>query len=253
MAKSAFSLKAIGEGMVAAVCMGFIIIFSPLLRPWYSRWNAGQEDIDRQLPGDNLVLHPRLSSTRAITIRAPAAVIWPWLVQIGYQRAGWYSYDFLEAAIGAADFIDGRSSYRIIPKFQHLQPGDRIYIHPKIPGFLVARVEPGRLLILHNIADTQNGKPFNPEKNHPRHYINNSWVFFFDTIDEKTTRLIVRSRLDYDGSLSNTFIWRALTDPISFVMERKMLLEIKWRAESTERRVDKQKVAVGIPAEMYRP
>jgi hypothetical protein len=252
VAKSVFSLRAIGEGIAGAAFMLFTIMLSPLLRTWYCRWNAAPEEIELRMPGDNLVPIPMLTATRAITIRAPAVVIWPWLVQIGYKRAGWYSYDFLEAVMGAADFVDGHSAYRIVPELQHLHPGDTILIHPRIPGFVVREAEAGKLLILHNAGDLETGKPFDLESQAPRRFINDSWVFYLETLDEKTTRLIVRSRLAYNSSPSNFFFWRILTDPISFVMERKLLLGIKWRAESTERRPSRQKVPAGIPVEMYK-
>ena len=247
MPKSAFTLQAIGEGLIGAGFIVLAVLFSPLLRPLYKRWNATPEEFDRQLIGDERVPHPRLCTTRAVTIRAPAAVIWPWLIQIGYRRAGWYSYDALEALVGAAEFVDGQSSLRIIPEFQHVQPSDKIYIHPRIPGFNVAELEPGRVLVLHAISDTRTGKAFDPKGAFPEQYLNNSWVFYLETLDEKTTRLLVRTRLDYNSSFANTLIWRILTDPISFVMERKMLLGIKWRAESSERRLTPHKIPAGEP------
>jgi len=183
-------------------------------RPRHIRWGAMEAEIDQPLPGDEIVKHPRNSSTRAITIYAPAAMVWPWLVQIGQGRGGLYSYDWLENLAGC----DIHTADRIIPEFQHLQVGDQVRLGPDgYPFFAVAAIEPGRALVLGGNRDPRAG--------------NHSWVFFLDPIDETTTRLIVRSRGDYPPTVGNFVIWRVITEPLQFVMERKMLLGIKQRAE----------------------
>jgi hypothetical protein len=183
-------------------------------RPWHIRWGATEAEIDQPLPGDEIVKHPRNWSTRAITIHAPAAVVWPWLLQIGQGRGGLYSYDWLENLAGC----DIHTADRIIPEFQQLQVGDKVRLGPDgYPFFAVAAIEPGRALVLGGNPDPRAG--------------NHSWVFFLDPIDETTTRLIVRSRGDYPPTVGNFVIWRVITEPLQFVMERKMLLGIKQRAD----------------------
>ncbi len=82
--------KIIGETIFGAAFNVTAVILNPLLRPWYSRWGATEAETGRSIPGDGMVPHPRIESTRAITIKAPPDKIWPWLVQIGWKRAGWY-------------------------------------------------------------------------------------------------------------------------------------------------------------------
>jgi hypothetical protein len=96
--------------------IGVMVLLSPLLRPWYRRWGAADGEVRMALPADDIVPHPKSEITCAITIRAPASRIWPWFVQLGCQRAGWYSYDLLDN--GGVP-----SASRIIPEFQHIETG----------------------------------------------------------------------------------------------------------------------------------
>ncbi len=93
------------------------------MRPWQLTWGATPVEVSRHLPSDDLVSHPTFDSTRAITLEPPPEQVWPWLVQIGLTRAGWYSYDLL-------DNLGRPSAQRIIPELQHLQPGDIIPMSP---------------------------------------------------------------------------------------------------------------------------
>ena len=225
-------IRYVWESIVGSALIVVAVTLSPLLRPWYSKWGTIGEEASRSLPGDDLVPHPRIESTCAIGIQAAAAAIWPWLIQIGYRRAGWYSYDLLERIVGAGNFVDGHSANRIITKLQHLEVGDKIFMHPRILGLSVAAIEPGLALVFHTRIDMQTGDSFELGDAMPDKYVNSGWIFFVDELDEKNTRLIIRSRFDYEPSFINLITWRVLTDPISFVMERKMLLGIKRRAES---------------------
>lgn len=150
---------------------------------------------------------PKLESTWAITVGAPAAEVWPWLVQMGQRRGGFYSYDWLENLIGCHML----SADRIVSEWQDLQVGDSVWLHPKVPPLPVTILEPGRALVL-----------------------GRSWAFVLKETDEETTRLIVRARglfsPDFDR-LGNLIIWRVPYEPAHFIMERKMLLGIKQRTE----------------------
>jgi len=201
-----------------------------VIRPRLLSWGATEAEVLRPMPGDEYVPHPRIESTRSITIQAPAADVWPWLVQIGYQRAGWYSYDLLEKAIGVADFVDGRSARRIIPELQHLQVGDIIKTDPG-GGFLVAAVEPARLLALRARIDAFTGRHRGLSEPLRGACFDISWVFTLHEIDRHSTRLTVRFRAGYRPSLPNRLIARLVFEPVIFFMERKMLLGLKERAE----------------------
>ena len=109
-------------------------------RPWALNWGATDDEIARLMPGDSIIADATFVGTRAVTVDAAAEDIWPWLVQLGYRRAGLYSYDFLDN--------DGiRSSEEILPRFQDLQAGDSI---PIGPGFFVrvTVLEPNRSMLL---------------------------------------------------------------------------------------------------------
>jgi hypothetical protein len=73
-------------------------LVAPLLRPWHLRWGATDGEVSAPMPGDGVIDRPSFNATRAITVAAPPAEVWPWLVQIGFGRAGWYSYDLFDNA-----------------------------------------------------------------------------------------------------------------------------------------------------------
>jgi hypothetical protein len=217
MTDKSFNLTFIEEGLGAA-SIAACIVASPLIRSWYSKWGASAEELKMPLPGDERVPNPSLESTRAITIQAPAADIWPWLVQMGQGRGGLYSYERLENLIGC----DIHNADRILPEHQNLKVGDKVLLHSGgYPAFEVAAIEPNQALIL---MGDESG-----EQAPPAVWV---WIFYLNPIDEDTTRLILRTRLDYEPNLGNVVIWRGFTDPISFNMERKMLQGIKARVEA---------------------
>lgn len=206
------------ESIEGAALIGFHLL-TPFLRPYRVRWGASSYELERKLPGDNLVPCATWQFTHAITIYAPAPEVWGWLAQIGVGRGGLYSYEGLE---NLAD-CNIHNAEQIIPKFQHLKAGDEIKIHPKAPGMKVAEVETGHYILVHNDNRQDGTLP----------YINMTWLWYLDGVDATTTRLISRSRNDYSPEIANK-LWMGplLVEPISFVMERKMLLSLKERAET---------------------
>lgn len=230
MANRKSSSTIIGATIAGAAALSAYLF---VVRPWLLRWGATDDDVRRPLPGDDLVPHPKMGITHAITIHASAAEVWPWLVQIGYKRAGWYSYDSIHRAMGIAGSPDDDrcSANRIIPELQQLEVGDSIEIGPGM-GYTVAAIEPGRALVLHIALDTRTWQSLDLTGPMPDNYLNASWIWFLDEIGERTTRLIVRHRQDYNPSLLNELMMRGLIEPGSFIMERKTLLSIKQRAEA---------------------
>lgn len=216
------------ESLIAAPAIGGTLIFSPILRPWYTRWGATPDEVSRALPGDDLIPTAQLVSTRALTIHAEPTAVWPWLVQIGQGRGGMYSYDALENLAGCQI----HSVDRIVPEYQTLAVGDRIRFGPDgYPFNTVYQIEPERYVLMHDnmdMADANHevkvGDPL------PENYTQSSWLFYLEPIAEGT-RLISRWRIGYSPKFSNKLIWRVLTEPIAFVMERKMLLGIRQRVE----------------------
>ncbi len=194
-----------------------------LLRPAMQRWGATDAEVHRILPGDDLIPTPQYVATRAITIRARAGAVWPWLVQMGQGRGGFYSYDWLENLAG----LDIRSADRIIPELQHLDPGEIIRLAPHI-GMAVTAIIPERALVIRSVADIRTGRPV--DRGDPR-FFDWSWAFILDESGEHATRLIVRERADFIPSPGMTVLGTLAFGPIDFAMSRKMLLGIKQRAE----------------------
>lgn len=129
------------------LCVSSLIAAYLLLRPRMLRWGATRAEATEALPGDELCLKPRVQSTRAITIDAPPEQVWPWIVQMGIERAGFYSHDWVERLIARAGYVEGRhSATRIHPELQNLKVGDLV----PYGGGVYARVqalEPNRHLV----------------------------------------------------------------------------------------------------------
>jgi hypothetical protein len=181
---------------------------------WHKRcltWGATADEVGGQMPGDDLMPNPDLQTTRAITIEAPPGAIWPWLVQMGSGRGGAYTYDWIENLLG----LNMHSADEILPKYQDLQVGDELPMGPGRPGMTVEVLDPPRTLAV-RLADQ-------------------NWVWIFTLVpDGESTRLISRNRIATSAlpRVSRPF-YTVFMEPGSLVMERKMLLGIKQRAERT--------------------
>lgn len=179
------------------------------LRRTVLNWGATEAEIARTLPGDELVPHPAIETTRAITIEAPPEAIWPWLVQMGTKpRAGAYTYAWIERMLG----IDIENSDRILPEFQHLEPGEFLGVSGEGQGLRVAKVDEGRALVVEWVPQ------------------GSSWTFALCPEDDRSTRLLSRNRIP-GGGLGFWLAMAGFMEPGSLVMERKMLRGIKQRAE----------------------
>ncbi len=144
MADRGFNPSILEEGL-GALSIGACIVGSPLLRPWYGKWGATTAELAMSLPGDELVPDPVLTANRAISIAAPAKEIWPWLLQLGQGRGGFYSYQRLENLVGC----NIHNADQIVPEYQNLQVGELVRLGPEgMPAFTVAAIKPGSALIL---------------------------------------------------------------------------------------------------------
>jgi hypothetical protein len=182
------------------------------IRRWMNQWGAAPSDVARVMAGDSLLTDHTYSGTTAVIVHARPEHIWPWLVQIGYQRGGLYSYDWLDRLFG---YLDRPSATRILPEFQHLAVGDHIPVG-RGPCWPVAVVEANRALVL-DMRNMVGGLDW-------------VWQFGLYPIDETRTTLISRSRVRAQAARA-----RLLThaiEPAGFVMTRRMLLGLKQRAEA---------------------
>lgn len=237
MVENRMSLTTFVEGVIGAVAIGLTILLSPLLRPWYRRWGTTGDEARLLLPGDELVPHPKSEITLASTVNAPVEYVWPWFVQLGCQRAGWYSYDLLDNG-------GVRSARRILPEYQQLRIGDTVKAMPKGDfGFPVAVLEPGQALSLAGTLNTRTGESAQPGDPNLDAYFSGDQTFYLQPVigpanraassvaNSAGTRLIFRMRMDWNPSPLNTLAYSLFVEPISFVMARKTLLNVKKRAE----------------------
>lgn len=192
-------------------CLVFVTVGYPLIvRPWHRRWGATADEIARPMAGDDAVQHPTEVTTRAVTVAAGPEQIWPWLVQMGNHRGGLYSYDWIDLMIGA---LHGPSANRVLPQFQDLRVGDEMPYAVGTPMRVEALERPHALLLAYRRADI---------------VVTQSWGIY--PLDDQRSRLVLRVRAQLPVT------WRMLPallflDPAEFIMVRKQLLGIKWRAE----------------------
>jgi len=174
------------------------------VRPQLRRWGATDVEVHETFPDDALVPDPAVESTWAVTIDAPLHEVWEWLAQIGQDRGGFYSYVWLENLAGC----NMSNADRIHPEWQQRTPGEPVYLFPG-RGLPVVHFEPDRTLSLEGWGS-----------------------FILRSIDGQTTRLISRSRLPHGLP---AIIYAALLEIPHFIMQRKMMLGIKERAERAVR------------------
>ena len=215
------------------IVLGVVGLVAIVIRLWQLRRETTDAEVRRSLPGDDLVPASKCGYTQAITIKAPVSEVWPWLVQIGYKRAGWYSHDFLHRLVGIAGCVDDerRSAKRIIPELQDLKVGDVLEIAPGM-GYVVAGLEPRQMLILHMRVDIGTWQSIASRDPLPKKYLNTTWVWSLEEIDERTTRLIVRVRSDYSPGMLSTLSSRIANEVGRLVMQPKTLRVLKQRAET---------------------
>lgn len=208
---------------VLAVVVAALAVVPAVWRPWARDWGATAEEARRALPGDDVIPGAVSQETRAVTVRAPPEDVWPWVAQLGQDRAGFYSYRLLENLVGCrmplGDHLD--------PALQSWKPGDKLWMYPpeRLGGSGradLALVEPGRSIVF---ATRQMGSP-------PEGPPAGSWAFTVEGTGRGHTRLLVRGRgAPGDGGFLAQAFDGFVFQPAHFVMERKMLTELKARAE----------------------
>lgn len=212
-----------GVALTATVVAAAGVTYTLLARDHGERWNATDAEVAAVLPGDALIPEPLKPMTRAVTIDAAPAQVWPWIVQFGQGRGGLYSYDWLENLVGC----DIHSLDHIDPALQDLAVGDRVQVtpegYPADLGMVVDEVIPERALVLRLSTPKQ---PFTREQ------APWTWAFVLDPLPDGRTRLVVRERYRSNGAVADA-ISRQLVGPLDLVMSRRMLTGIAERAERT--------------------
>ena len=188
----------------------FLTVYMLWIRPWQLRWGATADEAERSMPGDEIVSTPSFNATRGITINAPPQAIYPWILQMGIGRAGWYSYDLL-------DNLGRPSATRILPEHQESTPGQLIPISPDgKQGFYV------------------------------KEFVENVWMLWWDQQGATTwlwmiypdgqgkQRLITRVRMRYNW-LSFSMVFSLMIEFSDIIMMSKCMRGIKQRAEALAR------------------
>lgn len=198
-------------GHVVIGSLGAAAGYALAVRPRHLRWGATDAEVRRAMPRDQDVPHPTYVTNRAVTIAAPPEQVWPWLAQMGeWPRGGYYSYVWIERLMG----MQVANADAVLPALQRVEEGD---VLDRMGYMTVKAVEPGRYLVL--------GPPDAAAD------VDSTWALALYPRVDGTTRLVsrVRARLPRGP---RGLLWWALLDPGQFVMERKMLLGIKRRAEA---------------------
>ena len=204
-------MKKILKIIAILACLGILtVVVIAALIPWMDRWGATNDEINATFPGDELVPSPRYTYNRVVTVNAAPEEIYPWLLQMGAERGGMYTYSWFETNILRCELINAD---RIHEEWQGLKEGDKVKMCPGNwgpPAYEVALLKPNQAVVLGH---------------HENGHWSDIWQFVLVPQGDGTTRLIARGRETKSGS-----IWDIIR-PGQFVMERGMLLGIKERAE----------------------
>lgn len=217
-----FKKRGIGLTMVATGT-ALVALYFKGVWPWTMRWGATDDEVARRMPGDDLVRRADFNATRAVTIHARPEHVWPWLVQIGSGRAGWYSYDRIDNA-GVP------SATAIIPELQHMEVGDLVpMVVGKEIGPWVKELEPNRRMLWWD----RKGEF--------------TWEWLLEPSGDGGTRLINRIR-ETAHPWTRRMLYEVVAANGDIVMIRKCLLGIKARTEqlaATDRALSPRSTAAG--------
>lgn len=208
---------------LAAVCAA-PVLYAGWVRPRLLAWGATPAEAAGDYPGDELVPDADGSSTMAATLPGPPERVWPWLAQMGYDRAGWYSWDRLDRG-------GQPSAQRIVPEWQHLAEGQ----HLNVTGdgknwFTVAVLEPSRTLVLRSSTELPTGRPFDARSGSlPRAYMDGTWGFHLRPADGGQTRLVVRTRGRSRPRPLMAPFDRLVGEPAHFIMQTRQFRNLRTR------------------------
>lgn len=190
-------------------------LLTPFLRGVRSHWGLASEEADRTYPGDERIPDPKWGWTHAVEVDAPVDRVWGWVAQVGADRAGFYSYQWLENLVGC----DLHNANEVRPQWAH-HVGSTLKLHPDIPGMPVVAYEAEHYFIAVGAPDGS------------AEGARSSRGFYVEPLDGGRTRVISRIRADYPDGLKSALLFGPLfTESVGFVMDRRMLLGIKERAE----------------------
>jgi len=217
--------RVVRAAAAVAVASAASALYARWLRWRLLTWGASSEEITRAWPGDELIPDANAPDfTMATTLPAPPQQVWPWLVQMGVGRAGWYSWDRLDN--GGEPSAD-----RIVPEGQSLEVGQRLNVSPDGQNWMtVAAVEPGRTLVLRAAAELPSGRSFDPRPaDLPRAYLDGIWGFYLQPAPGGTTRLVAHTHgQNHLGLLGGPFSM-LLGEPSHFIMQTRQFHGLRTR------------------------
>ena len=212
--------------MVAAGMAAAEVVYAAWVRPRLMRWGATNEEVAGPYPGAELIPHGQRAATMAVTIGAPPDQVWPWLVQMGGDRGGWYSWDRLDNR--------GRPSARKVhPEWQDLALGDHVKYATRtgpVDAWEVAALEPNRFLGLHGLSDLR-GRRLDPKQPRPSAYTEGLWGFRLDEVPGGRTRLVIGGYEVFRPRWLGRFISFWFFPPVVWVMQARMLAVLKRNVE----------------------
>ena len=212
-----------GVGVLAALEGAALIVWNLMATPFIGRkrlrWGTMGTEATDSLPGDQFVPEPKWSYTLGITVDASPEAVWPWIVQLGQRRGGFYTYQTLENMVGCKI----TNTTEIHPDHQHPAVGEDIYLHPTAPPMRIEIVDPPNAFVLFGSpADIGTEESWGVS----------TWQFAVRSDHDGGSRLLTRGRYDYtQDRKSRLQFGRFPIEVITFVMSRKMMLEIKRLAE----------------------
>lgn len=210
-----------GIGGAAIIAAAFL---TPFMRAERSHWGLDAEAAGRTYPGDELVASPRWGWTHAVEIQATCEDVWPWIAQLGGDRGGFYSYQWLENVAGC----ELRNAEAVHPEWA-LHEGDALKLHPQMPALTVAGLQRDRWFVVHG--------PAAPEaRAQGKHWAEVSWLFHLEPLGPARCRLVSRYRCATSNDLATrTRLGAATVEPIGFAMDRRMLLGVRERVEAARK------------------
>jgi hypothetical protein len=222
-------MKKIAMAFTAAITVCVIAVtWLVAAMPW-QKWHATDAERARTLPGYELVPEPVNKSVMAITINVSPEKVWPWVNQLGRDRGGLYSYDFLENLVGSQI----KNADKVHPEWQYTgKAGEKMFLHPKIPGLPLVKFVPGKLLAFNGGTLEKYGRSIPAGKAKPADYNNTAWIIYLEDAGNGKTRLYSSWRYDYLPNFANEMGYGPrIVGLLNFIMSDAMLRGIKARAE----------------------
>jgi proline iminopeptidase len=211
-------------GAVAWTAAAAVAAYLLAVRPRLLRWGATDAEVAADFPGREIVPGGTRAATMATTLDAPPARVWPWLVQMGTDRGGWYSWDRL-------DNFGRRSAHRLHPEWQPVEVGDRFVARPDgSQWWEVAALEPERFLALRMSLDLR-GRPFDPSGERPARFTDSTWAFRLAELPGQRTRLVVSGYWSLRPRWLQPLMSVAVLEPSHWVMQTRQFTNLKRRVE----------------------